>query len=69
MQKFNEVIFTENEQLEYALFITKHDKCKYKSTIGGKMSFIFTHTGIGIITSLRCNKCKKEKNITDFNNW
>lgn len=69
MQRFHEIIFTQKEQDEYDAFINKHDKCKCKDPIGGKISFIFTDTGIGTITVLRCNVCKKENNITDFDEW
>lgn len=40
-------------------FEKKHDKC-YAGAIGGKMSYIMTPTGIGVLCSVKCNICDKE---------
>lgn len=32
-------------------------------------SVTFTHSGIGIGKSVKCNVCKESKNITDYNTW
>ena len=37
--------------------------------IGGRWTYEFTPTGLGVITIIRCNLCKAEKNVTDFDSW
>lgn len=69
--KSEEMIFTltPNEVDEYNKFIEEHKKCKCFATIGGKISIIFTPTGLGDSKSVKCNICGKEKEITDVSNW
>lgn len=69
--KSEEMIFTltPNEVDEYNKFIKKHKNCKCSATIGGKISVIFTPTGLGDAKSVKCNVCGKEKEITDVSNW
>lgn len=64
--KLNEV-----EQKAYEEFISQHKGCasKFYSAIGGKISITFTPTGLGDIIVVKCNKCGKEKDITDTSNW
>ncbi len=57
------------EVKEYNDFCNKHKSCKFSSTIGGKISVIFTPTGLGDIVVVKCNKCGEEKDITDTSNW
>lgn len=58
-----------NEVNEYYKFIEEHKNCKCSATIGGKISVIFTPTGLGDAKSVKCNVCGKEKEITDVSNW
>lgn len=69
--KSKEIIFTltPNEVDEYNKFIEEHKNCKCSATIGGKISVIFTPTGLGNAKSVKCNACGKEKEITDVSNW
>lgn len=69
--KSNEMIFTltPNEVDEYDKFIEAHKNCKCSATIGGKISIIFTPTGLGDAKSVKCNACGEEKEITDVSNW
>lgn len=69
--KSEEMIFTltPNEVDEYNKFIEEHKNCKCSATIGGKISVIFTPTGLGDAKSVKCNVCGKEKEITDVSNW
>ena len=60
---------TPNEVDEYNKFIEEHKNCKCSATIGGKISVIFTPTGLGDAKSVKCNACGKEKEITDVSNW
>ena len=59
----------EKELDEYNEFIKKHKKCKFNSSIGGKITIKFTPTGLGNIIEVCCNDCGKHKYITDINNW
>ena len=54
---------------EYKNFVNKHKKCNCSATIGGKISIIFTPTGLGNAKSVKCNVCGEEKEITDVSNW
>ena len=69
--KSEEMIFTltPNEVDEYNKFIDEHKNCKCSATIGGKISVIFTPTGLGDAKSVKCNVCGEEKEITDVSNW
>ena len=69
--KSKEMIFTltPNEVDEYNKFIDEHKNCKCSATIGGKISVIFTATGLGDAKSVKCNACGEEKEITDVSNW
>lgn len=58
-----------NEVNEYYKFIEEHKNCKCSATIGGKISVIFTPTGLGDAKLVKCNVCGKEKEITDVSNW
>ena len=57
------------EEEEYKKFILSHKKCYCSATIGGKISVIFTPTGLGDAKSVKCNVCGEEKEITDVSNW
>jgi DNA-directed RNA polymerase subunit M/transcription elongation factor TFIIS len=59
----------ENERKEYDLFSKEHKHCGCMGTIGGKISIIFTPTGLGDCITVKCNACGKEKEITDVSNW
>lgn len=59
----------ENERKEYDLFRQEHKHCGCIGTIGGKISIIFTPTGLGDCITVKCNACGKEKEITDVSNW
>jgi hypothetical protein len=69
--KSEEINFTlnPNEVDEYDKFIEEHKKCKCSATIGGKISIIFTPTGLGDAKSVKCNVCGEEREITDVSNW
>lgn len=54
---------------EYKKFVNEHKKCNCSATIGGKISIIFTPTGLGNAKSVKCNVCGEEKEITDVSNW
>ena len=54
---------------EYKNFVKEHKKCNCSATIGGKISIIFTPTGLGNAKTVKCNVCGEEKEITDVSNW
>ena len=47
-------------------FIKKHKGCNCTSTIGGKISYIVTHTGIGPFVDIKCNVCGTTECITNI---
>lgn len=55
-------------------WLEKHNKtCLYadpmsQGAIGGRLSYIFTPTGLGTCISVKC-ACDKEINITDTSDW
>ena len=59
-------IMTEKEKMAAELFSTEH-YYSCKSQLG--VDYILTGTGIGTAIKIKCNKCKVEKDITDFENW
>ena len=58
------------EQDSYNTFCIEHSStCGLNATIGGRISLTFTPTSLGCIKTIKCNVCKEEKDITDYNNW
>lgn len=55
-------------------WINKHDlTCKFSDpmscgAIGGRFTYQFTPTGLGMITSIVC-ACNEEFNFTDYDYW
>ena len=47
------------------VFMKKHKGCLNTSTIGGKYSFIVTHTGLGPLVDIKCNICDEVECVTD----
>ena len=48
------------------VFMKKHKECFSTSTIGGKYSFIVTHTGLGPLVDIKCNICGETECVTDI---
>lgn len=57
---------TDIEVKSFKKFQKKHRKICNKNT---NFSYIITPTGIGTGINIRCNKCMKEKDITDYGSW
>lgn len=61
---------TELEKLN--TWLKKHDKkCPRKlnsGCIGGRLTYCFTPTSLGVITEVKCG-CGGEINLTDFGSW
>ena len=57
----------EEERLEE--FYDEHCNCPFASSAGGKYTFIITPTGFGPCTSIKCNSCGEEEDITDEESW
>jgi hypothetical protein len=66
MTKFE---LSHEEKLLADNFIKEHKDCQYKSSIGGKISYEFTPTGVGTIKIIKCNSCKTTLNVTDFSRF
>lgn len=58
----------EKEANAYAEFQKQHYEL-HKGIKACGCSVTFTHSGIGIGKSVKCNVCKESKNITDYNTW
>lgn len=67
------MVFTlnEKESAKHNKFTKKHSKCNDRTdTIGtSHIETIFVATGLGYIISVKCKKCGKEKDITDYDMW
>jgi len=62
---------SEKEILKYKTWLEEHNKtCSAKDVgaIGGRMTFQFTPTSLGIISQVVC-ACGKEINLTDYERW
>ncbi len=64
----------EDEKNTMYNWLKKHNKtCKYSNphvqgAIGGRSSYIFTPTSLGITTKVKC-ACNEEICLTDYTNW
>ncbi len=62
----------EDEFEKYTLWNSEHIKIcplyNMSGAIGGRLSFIFTPTSLGVITIVKC-ACGEEKTLTNFNEW
>lgn len=58
-------ILTEKESQDAKAFSKEH----YETCENFYMEYILVGTGIGTAISVKCKTCKKEKNITDMDNW
>lgn len=46
----------------------RHGKEPYAGAIGGRLSYIFTPTGLGVISKVKC-MCGEEFNLTDWDHF
>ena len=60
----------DEEMTKLNKWLKKHDKtCPFKKeqgAIGGRLTYSFTPTGLGIITEVEC-ACKEKIDLTDYN--
>ncbi len=57
---------TDEQEQEYDNW---HNHCDFDAgAIGGRISFVFTPTGLGECVVVKC-LCGEEINLTDSNNW
>ena len=65
---------TDEQRSKYQEWLKEHDKeCLYtnpeaQGAIGGRITYCFTPTGLGVITSIRC-ACGGSIDLTDYENW
>lgn len=65
---------TSHEVLKLKALLAVHDEsCKFADpmkggAIGGRLTYCFTNTSIGMITIIRC-ACGEEIPLTDFEEW
>lgn len=64
----------DNEQDQLKKHLAKHDKkCEFANSmnqgaIGGRLTYMFTPTSLGMITKVKC-ACGKVFNLTDVSEW
>lgn len=62
----------DKEQTNKFLMWNKSHKCKfrdnYEGAIGGRLTFSFTQTSLGIITTIECT-CGEKIDVTDYEVW
>lgn len=49
--------------------LTSNGKYAYYGAIGGGLTYCFTPTGLGVITTAVHGYTKKELNLTDYSDW
>lgn len=49
-------------------FENKHWNCGHP-TAGERFTYLFCPTGLGVIIKVRCNCCKTEEDVTDYDSW
>jgi hypothetical protein len=63
--------FSKEQNERYIIWYKKHRrKCPIENSgaIGGKYSYIFTPTSLGVITIVKC-ACGEELDLTDVGEW
>lgn len=66
--------FNKKESKRIKKWSMNHDCSKldennlHKSAIGGRLTYIFIPTGIGIIKKVKCS-CGKELDLTEYEKW
>ena len=59
---------TDDEKLRIDKWRRKH-KCKVRvATIGGRLTYCFTPTGIGVLAKVKCS-CGKKIHLRDSKDW
>ena len=65
---------SDQELKEEKKWLEEHNKeCRFadsmnQGAIGGRLSYIFTPTSLGVLTKVRC-ACGEEIDVTDVSNW
>ena len=70
LKKWLRFYLTDTERDMADEWIMSHD-CPVKGNdgaIGGRITYEFTPTGLGIISRIKCS-CKKSLDLTDFESW
>ncbi|GMQ95321.1 MAG: hypothetical protein BMS9Abin13_434 [Patescibacteria group bacterium] len=66
--------FGEKEKNKLSDWLKEHNKtCSFadignQGAIGGRISYIFTPTGIGCVVEVKC-ACGEKVDITDYGDW
>jgi hypothetical protein len=56
----------EKETATAESFLEEHKNCDNGAAIGGAITWLITSTSIGQMCFVRCNRCDKNKSITDY---
>ncbi len=67
MSSFFNIEFDDKEKMDR--WVANHN-CKYKylGAIGGRFTYCFTPTGLGVITKVKC-ACGAELDVTPYEDW
>ena len=68
---------SEDESKKARKFMQKHNHLEdFKkegkvgfSTLGQQFTYTVTPGGLGLMTSIKCNKCGEHEDVTDYDNW
>ena len=62
---------TDAERLVICEFQREHIDCnnEFSSSVGGRLSYIITPTGLGNIVKVRCNYCGEIRDLTNYDSW
>jgi len=61
----------DNKQLKDYIEWDKKHQCKFKNNcgaIGGRLTFTFTPTGLGVIIKVKC-ACGEELDLSNYEEW
>ncbi len=63
---------TGDQEINYLIWKVEHDKiCSLKDkdgTIGGRISFVFNPTGVGVGVDVKCG-CGEKLDLTNYDEW
>ena len=59
----------DNEEKKAFEFCEKHKDCHKATTLGSGIEYRFIPNAIGTAIFIKCQFCKEEENITDYDLW
>lgn len=60
---------TKAQEAKFKVWDKKHTECRgVDGAIGGRLTYSFIPTGLGVIIIIKCSKCNKTLDLTE-GNW